>query len=165
MLQLALIADRWSHPATWPATKIVIRADSGFCRGDSDIVRTIGWTMWWVWHAMKAIDYSRPNVLVTKAARRRAYSRILPIVKKRSRERRVVGKAEYCRVAIPALWSSLSCVLPHNRSMRSCIVRHGRIKEQQLGLFADRTSCSVFRANELRLKFSSRCVDACVVLV
>ncbi|MEJ2532184.1 MAG: transposase [Halioglobus sp.] len=79
-----------------------------------------------------------------------------------SRERRVVGKAEYLpgkanprfvvtnlplrRAGARRLYEDLYCVRGEMEN---------RIKEQQLGLFADRTSTATMRANQLRLYFSS----------
>jgi hypothetical protein len=79
-----------------------------------------------------------------------------------SRCRRVVGKAEYLdkgdnprfvvtslsseRIDARALYEQLYCARGDMEN---------RIKEQQLWLFADRTSCATMRANQLRLWFSS----------
>ena len=79
-----------------------------------------------------------------------------------SRSRRVVGKAEYLdkganprfvvtnlsprRVAPRRLYKKLYCARGDMEN---------RIKEQQLGLFADRTSAATMRANQLRLYFAS----------
>jgi hypothetical protein len=79
-----------------------------------------------------------------------------------SRKRRVVGKAEQLpgksnprfvvtsltrkRIATRKLYEDLYCARGDMEN---------RIKEQQLGLFADRTSCETMRANQLRLYFSS----------
>jgi hypothetical protein len=79
-----------------------------------------------------------------------------------SAERRVVGKAEYLpsktnprfvvtnlpkhRAGARRLYEDLYCVRGEMEN---------RIKEQQLGLFADRTSTATMRANQLRLYFSS----------
>ena len=46
-----------------------------------------------------------------------------------------------------------------------CVKWQRWVKEQQSGLFADRTSCSVFHANELRLKFSSLAYVLCMACV
>jgi hypothetical protein len=77
-------------------------------------------------------------------------------------ERRVIGKAEYLpgkanprfvvtnlpirRAGARELYETLYCVRGEMEN---------RIKEQQLGLFADRTSTATLRANQLRLYFSS----------
>ena len=79
-----------------------------------------------------------------------------------SRERRVVGKAEHLaqganprfvvtslaaeRFDARALYEDLYCARGEMEN---------RIKEQQLCLFADRTSCQTMRANQLRLWLSS----------
>ncbi len=79
-----------------------------------------------------------------------------------SRERRVVGKAEHLaqganprfvvtslppdRLAAQALYEDLYCARGEMEN---------RLKEQQLCLFADRTSCQSMRANQLRLWLSS----------
>jgi hypothetical protein len=79
-----------------------------------------------------------------------------------SRKRRVVGKAEHLaqgpnprfvvtsltreEIDARALYEELYCARGDMEN---------RIKEQQLGLFADRTSTATLRANQLRLYFSS----------
>ncbi|MBN2022732.1 MAG: transposase [Pirellulales bacterium] len=79
-----------------------------------------------------------------------------------SRERRVVGKAEHlskssnprfvvtslssARFEAQALYEDLYCARGEMEN---------RIKEQQMCLFADRTSCATMRANQLRLWLSS----------
>ena len=79
-----------------------------------------------------------------------------------SRERRVIGKAEYLpgkanprfvvtnltarEASAKRLYETLYCARGDMEN---------RIKEQQLGLFADRTSTATMRANQLRLYFSS----------
>ena len=79
-----------------------------------------------------------------------------------SRSRRVVGKAEYLtdkanprfvvtsypaqRMAAAPLYEELYCARGDMEN---------RIKEQQLGLFADRTSSATMRANQLRLWFAA----------
>ena len=79
-----------------------------------------------------------------------------------SRSRRVVGKAEHLtdksnprfivtsypieRMAAAPLYEELYCARGDMEN---------RIKEQQLGLFADRTSSATMRANQLRLWFAA----------
>ncbi len=79
-----------------------------------------------------------------------------------SRRRRVIGKAEYLpkgtnprfvvtnlpvqRAGAQRLYEQLYCARGEMEN---------RIKEQQLGLFADRTSAATLRANQLRLYFAS----------
>ncbi len=79
-----------------------------------------------------------------------------------SRERRVVAKAEYTleganprylvtsleaeRIGAGELYEQTYCARGEMEN---------RIKEQQMGLFADRTSTGKFKSNQLRLWFSS----------
>jgi hypothetical protein len=76
--------------------------------------------------------------------------------------RRVVGKAEYLDKGENPRFvvTSLSAVQADVRVLYEDIYcargdMENRIKEQQLWLFADRTSCATMRANQLRLWFSS----------
>ena len=80
----------------------------------------------------------------------------------RSRERRVVGKAERTRgKANPRSVVASPAASAHDaRSLDGALYcQHGemenRIEERQLGLFADRTSAHGMRANRLRLRFTS----------
>jgi hypothetical protein len=77
-------------------------------------------------------------------------------------ERRVVGKAEYLpNKANPRF--VVTNLSPRQASAKRLYEQlycargdmENRIKEQQLGLFADRTSSATMRANQLRLYFSS----------
>jgi hypothetical protein len=79
-----------------------------------------------------------------------------------SRERRVVVKAEHlARGENPRfVVTSLSPVQADARTLYEDLYcargdRENRIKEQQLDLFADRTSTQTMRANQIRLYFSS----------
>jgi hypothetical protein len=155
----------------WPEVRIVLRGDSGFCRDDL-----------MSWCEASGVFYlfgiARNNRLVKrivremKKARRRYYQkrqaqRIYKEFTYRtldswSRRRRVIGKAEYLqkgknprfvatnlgREKIPAqeLYEEVYCARGDMEN---------RIKEQQLYLFADRTSSAMMRANQLRLYFSS----------
>jgi hypothetical protein len=155
----------------WPEVKITIRADSGFCREP---------TM--AWCEAKGVDYifglaQNPRLLAAIAdeldqARQQFEAtgqpaRIFAELRYRtletwSRERRVVAKAEHlAKGANPRfVVTSLSA---EDRSARPLYEEdycargeaENRIKEQQLHLFADRTSAGTMRANQIRLFFSS----------
>ena len=79
-----------------------------------------------------------------------------------SRERRVVGKAEYLAKG-PNPRFVVTSISPEAMDARRLYEQEycargemeNRIKEQQLDLFADRTSAETMRANQLRLWFSS----------
>jgi hypothetical protein len=155
----------------WPKTRIVIRGDSGFCR--DAIMR---------WCEANRVSYvlglarnQRLNralgreMAEAQAAHERTGkpARRFRDLRYRTRkswscERRVVGKAEVLpgktnprfvvtnlpehRAGAKRLYEKLYCVRGEMEN---------RIKEQQLGLFADRTSTETMRANQLRLYFSS----------
>jgi hypothetical protein len=79
-----------------------------------------------------------------------------------SRSRRVVGKAEYLakgenpRFVVTSLAAEqVDARTLYERKYCARGDMENRIKEQQLWLFADRTSCATMRANQLRLWFSS----------
>jgi len=155
----------------WPDVQIVVRGDSGFAR---DNLMT--------WCEENGVDFifglARNNRLVKKIAKqlKKAKKRFWKTgraarcfrdfryrtLKSWSRTRRVVGKAEQLskgenprfvvtslskeEFAAQELYEDLYCARGDMEN---------RIKEQQLGLFADRTSSTIFFANQLRLWFSS----------
>jgi len=157
--------------AAWPRVQIIIRADSGFAR---EAIMT--------WCEAHAVDYVLG--LAKNARLQRALSQELREAKQEhaqtgvparvfkdftyktrkswSRPRRVVGKAEHLPAgpnprfvvtSIPkedtdarALYEDVYCARGDMEN---------RIKEQQLGLFADRTSTATLRANQIRLWLSS----------
>jgi len=157
--------------AAWPEVEIVIRGDSGFCR--ENIMK---------WCEENNVDYlfglARNNRLVEEIepemdeakimyecsgeASRRFKDFRYQTLKSWSRGRRVVGKAEYLsKGANPRfVTTSLSKDKYDARVLYEdeyCARgdMENRIKEQQLMLFAGRTSSATMRANQLRLYFSS----------
>ena len=155
----------------WPKTRIVIRGDAGFCREaimawceannvryvlglarNKRLQRALG----------KEMEEARAAHERTGKPARRFRDFRYKTRKSWSRERRVVGKAEYLpnkanprfvvtnlttrQVSAKRLYEALYCARGDMEN---------RIKEQQLGLFADRTSTATLRANQLRLYFSS----------
>lgn len=155
----------------WPKTRIIVRADSGFARE---------WLMRWcednrveyLFGLARNTRLQRAIGAVMQQARDRSAStgkpaRVYEELRYRtrkswSRERRVIAKAEYTegkenprfvvtslspnRWAAKRLYEQLYCARGKMEN---------RIKEQQLYLFADRTSSVTMRANQLRLWFSS----------
>ena len=157
--------------ARWPNVRIILRADSGFCRENL-----------MAWCEVHQVDYVfglAKNRRLTKilgaelqAAKlafeqtqqpARAFKDFTYRTQKSwSRERRVVGKAEHLSKGANPRFIVTS--LPADREparelyeQRYCGrgEMENRIKEQQLYLFADRTSCHSMRANQLRLWLSS----------
>lgn len=156
----------------WPEVKILLRGDSGFCR-----VPILRWC-----EETKGVDYviglaknSRLKLAVAKTMERvvadveisgksaRCFEELqYKTLKTWEIERRVVAKVE----AIPGkanhrfIVTSLSAEEHPGKQLYEdvyCIRgdMENRLKEQQLGLFASRTSASKMRANQLRLFFSS----------
>jgi hypothetical protein len=156
---------------TWPAVKILIRGDSGFCR--EPIM---------AWCEAHGVDYllglaqnTRLLELITEPSEQARQehqrtgepARVFAEFGYRtlttwSRLRRVVAKAEHLdKGANPRfVVTSLSADRRDPRALyeQDYCARgemENRIKEQQLHLFADRTSCGTMRANQIRLFFSS----------
>lgn len=155
----------------WPQAQIVLRGDSGFCR--DEILS---------WCEGNRVDYvlglARNERLVKKIRRpmRQARAqwertgkpaRVFPEFRYRTREswsrtRRVIAKAEYLDKGENPRFLVTSFA-PDQMEARSLYEEfycargdmENRIKEQQLALFADRTSTSWMRSNQIRLYFSS----------
>ncbi|GMR19580.1 MAG: IS1380 family transposase [Gammaproteobacteria bacterium] len=155
----------------WPDVRIILRGDSGFCRDN---------LMDWCEH--NQVDYilglaknNRLKKIIKDemAQAKTAYeesekaARVFKdfryrTLKSWSCERRVVGKAEHLgkgenpRFVVSSLSSSQ---MDARRLYEDLYCARGemenRIKEQQLGLFADRTSTHEMQSNQLRLYFSS----------
>ncbi len=157
--------------ARWPKTRIIIRADSGFCRDaimawceTNDVGYVLGLARnKRLQRALgKEMEAARLACERTGEAARCFRDFRYRTRKSWSCERRVIGKAEY----LPGKANPRFVVT--NLSPRDADAQHlyedlycargemeNRIKEQQLGLFADRTSSATLRANQLRLYFSS----------
>lgn len=155
----------------WPAVRIVLRGDSGFCREaimawcenhnvdyvfglakNSRLEEAIAT------HVVDAhLRYLQTGVAARLFADFRYQTR-----DSWSRERRVVAKAEYLpkgpnpRFVVTSLavedWPA-DVLYEQRYCLRGEM--ENRIKEQQLMLFADRTSTAWLRSNQLRLWFSS----------
>jgi len=157
--------------ARWPRVRIILRADSGFCREE-----LMGWAeangvhyLFGLARNSRLVAAIRPQM--AKAKRRSAATgkpaRVFRELRYRTRDswtrsRRVVAKAECLEGKENPRFvvSSLSPrELPTRELYEELYCQRGdmenRIKEQQLYLFADRTSAKTMRANQLRLWFSS----------
>ena len=151
----------------WPTVRIILRGDSGFARENL-----------MAWCENNSVDFVfglAKNSRLTKHLDRQ-YQRLesdpelkrlyrefrYETLKTWSRKRRVIGKAEYTgdkansrfvvttlrkkEIDAPDLYEKLYCARGDMEN---------RIKEQQLAMFADRTSTHTMRANQLRLYFST----------
>ncbi|HTP06057.1 MAG TPA: IS1380 family transposase [Nitrospirota bacterium] len=155
----------------WPDVNIVVRGDSGFCR-DGIMTWCEGAKIDYVFglaknerlKAMIAEELKRAQELYeeTKAASRVFKDFRYETRESWTRERRVVAKAEHLdKGANPRfVVTSIGTEQMEARTLYERLYcgrgdMENRIKEQQLWLFADRTSAGKMRANQLRLYFSS----------
>jgi Transposase DDE domain group 1 len=165
---------QWLIPqirAAWPQVRILVRGDAGFCREE-----IMGWC------EANGVDYlfglaknsrlleaiaadvadAHGRYLQTGVAARVFADFTYQTRDSWSRSRRVVGKAEYLPKGPNPRFVVTSLAAAAWEARR--LYEHGycgrgemenRIKEQQLMLFADRTSTAWLRSNQLRLWFSS----------
>jgi hypothetical protein len=162
---LALLVKRLRR--AWPKVRIILRGDSGFCRR-----KMLSWCERRdVGYCVGLAKNKRLNRMTEAQRLRLAHQFELSQVKQREfaelrygartwkTERRVIARLEhmdkgdnprYVVTNLPgdprALYEDLYCARGEMEN---------RIKEAQLGLFADRTSCQVFAANQFRLLLSS----------
>jgi hypothetical protein len=155
----------------WPRVRILLRADSGFCR-----------EVLMAWCEANRVDFvfglARNTRLVAEIEAESAAARAEAEASGKSarrfkdfrwstrdswsRRRRVIGKAEWTQSeANPRfIVTSLAATEHEGRQLYETIYcargeMENRIKECQLDLFADRTSAATMRANQLRLWFAS----------
>lgn len=157
--------------ATWPKVRIILRGDSGFCREEL-----------MDWCEDNGVDYLfglarndrllrmiRPSLESARRAQEilggpvRIYQELRYRTRTSwSRKRRVVAKAEvlpgkdnprFIVTSLPAAYAGAAELYEDGYCGRGDM--ENRIKEQQLGLFADRTSTHTLRANQLRVWFSA----------
>jgi len=163
---LKLLVRRFRQ--VWPKVRIIVRADSGFCR----------------WKLMKWCDkngvfyvlgLARNSVLESRAkpfmeraeaafertgTKQRRFHEITYGAQTWDRQRRVIVKAERLRQGPNVRFVVTNLVERTPEQIYDGLYTargdmENRIKEQQLGLFADRTSCHKFIANQFRLMLAS----------
>ena len=155
----------------WPDVNIILRADSGFARDT-----LMSWCeangVEFVFGLAKNSRLKQAIASQSEAARQlheqsgeseRVFAEFFYQTRDSwSQRRRVIGKAEHgIKGANPRfVVTSLSSEQMARRSLYEEFYcargeAENRIKEQQLYLFADRTSCGRMKANQLRLWFSS----------
>ena len=155
----------------WPEVKITIRGDSGFCREPimawceaNGVDYVLGLAQNTRLKAMIATEQEQAGVEFerTKQAARVFTDLQYRTLETWSRERRVVAKAEHLakganpRFVVTSLRSDDRAAKPlYEEDYCGRGEMEDRIKEQQLHLFADRTSAATMRANQVRLFCSS----------
>jgi hypothetical protein len=153
--------------AAWPTVKITIRGDSGFCR--HRLMR---------WCDSQGIGYVlglAKNPVLTRLARdeieradrqflrtgqpQRLFGSFAYAAATWDRPRRVIAKAEHNAQGANPRFVVTNVPGDPQGLYEDVYCQRGemenRIKEQQLDLFADRTSCHRFLANQFRLLLSS----------
>ncbi len=155
----------------WPDVQIIVRGDSGFCRENLmcwceengvDYILGLAKNDRLGWEIDLELELAKAEFRATGEPTRRFKDFTYQTRKSWSRERRVVGKAEHlAKGANPRfVVTSLSAQEYDGRSVYEDVYcprgeMENRIKEQQLMLFADRTSAEDMRANQIRLYFAS----------
>jgi Transposase DDE domain group 1 len=170
---LSLLVKRFGQ--VWPGVKIIFRGDSGFCR----------WKMlrWCERHEVQYIVGLGKNKRLEPLARtamnqaqelfnkagdgkpQRVFTEFSYAAGTWDKDRRVIAKAEYLgppesgkpkenyRFVVTNLTEEGSWLYEKFYCKRGDA--ENRIKEQQLGLFADRTSCHEFVPNQFRVMLSA----------
>ncbi len=155
----------------WPEVEIVVRGDSGFCRDEImtwceenkvDYVLGIAKNARLKQEIAEELDEAKKQYEETGKASRVYKDFRYQTRETWTRERRVVGKAEHLgkgenpRFVITSLPSEeITASELYEKLYCARGEMENRIKEQQLDLFADRTSTSEFRGNQVRLYFST----------
>jgi hypothetical protein len=155
----------------WPDVRIVIRADSGFCRDELMSwceAQKVDFLLGLAKNARlkrildQELHQAQQQFQETHSAARVYKDFRYQTLKSWSRERRVIGKAEYLakgenpRFVVTSLsQEEFDAATIYEQEYCARGDMENRIKEQQLYLFADRTSARTMRANQLRLWLSS----------
>ena len=153
--------------AVWPDLKITIRGDSGFCRW-----RTMRWCdshgVGYIFGLAKnpALERHAADEMATAARRfaltgepQRIFGSFAYSADTWDRKRKVIVKAEHTAKGVNPRFIVTNVPGAAQELYEDVYCQRGdmenRIKEQQLDLFADRTSCHRFLANQFRLLLSS----------
>ena len=153
--------------ASWPKVRIIFRADSGFCRwktlkycDNNDVGYVVGLAKNPVltrlakpFMNVAEQDFDRTGV------KQRHFHDLAYGAKTWDRRRRVILKAEHLSKGANVRFVVTNLDDPPGVVYDGIYTQRGdmenRIKEQQLALFADRTSCTRFMANQFRLLLAS----------
>ncbi len=155
----------------WPRVRILLRADSGFARdalmawceaNRVDYLFGLARNARLEAEIAADLDQAREESTATGKPARRFRDFTWCTLDSWSRERRVIGKAEWTgdkanpRFVVTSLTPAVAAAQPLYEAIYCARGEmENRIKECQLDLFADRTSAATMRANQLRLWFAS----------
>lgn len=162
---LSLLVKRLRQ--TWPKVKIIFRGDSGFCRH-----KMLSWCERnKVYYIVGVAKNKRLNAFshdlqgqaeegfLNSGQKQRLFAEFYYAAKTWSRKRRIIAKAEHTakgsnpRYIVTNLEGDPQELYDKLYCARGDM--ENRIKEQQLHLFADRTSCHQWWANQFRLLLAS----------
>ena len=151
----------------WPKVKIIFRGDSDFCRWrllrwceDHEVGYLVGLAKnpRVLGLARSLIEQAQTD-FTAQQQKQRLFGEVKYAAETWDRERRVLVKAERTdkgsnpRFVVTNLEGTAQALYDEGYCARGEM--ENRIKEQQLGLFADRTSCHGWWANQFRLLLSS----------
>ena len=155
----------------WPQVRIIIRGDSGFCRepimawcerNGVDYILGLATNAQLKREVAGALVQARQQFEQTQQASRVFVEFQYQTLDSWSCARRVVAKAEYLAkgenprfVTTSISADELTAAILYEQHYCARGDMENRIKEQQLYMFARRTSCATMRANQLRLWFSA----------
>jgi hypothetical protein len=151
----------------WPEVKITIRADSGFCRwklmrwcDSNGIGYVLGLAKNLVLQRAASDEIARAQWQFQKTGQpQRLFGSFAYAAASWDRQRRVIVKAEHNAQGANPRFIVTNVPGDPQELYDEVYCQRGemenRIKEQQLDLFADRTSCHRFLANQFRLLLSS----------
>jgi len=162
---LRLLVDRLRQ--AWPKVRIIFRADSGFGRWKTlkycdkhDVGYVVGLARNTVLESLAEPHMAGAEERFRKTgAKQRDFHEVRYAAQTWDHERRVIVKAEHLekgpnvRFLVTNLTETPAQIYDERYTPRGEM--ENRIKEQQLGLFADRTSCHRFLANQFRLLLAS----------
>lgn len=168
---LALLVKKLRR--AWPGVAITVRGDSGFCRWrmlrwceKNNVTYIIGLA-----RNSRLMEAAAPLAASARAAferekaTQRVFGEVFYAAQSWDRQRRVIVKAEHLsasgdgddkantRFVVTNLAGDAKDLYERVYCARGEM--ENRIKEQQMGLFADRTSCHKFAANQFRVLLSA----------
>lgn len=147
----------------WPKTKIIVRADSGFCR-PRVLQRLERWGVQYIIGLQKnsrlaqqvdLAELALAEQYAAKQTKQRMFGEFTYAAKTWDRQRRVIARLEHGpqggnpRYIVTNLLGSAKALYERRYCARG--EAENRIKEAQLDLFGRRASCHRFQANQLRL--------------
>jgi hypothetical protein len=161
---LSLLVKRFREK--WPGVKIIIRGDSGYCKwrmmqwcDSHDVAYIIGLAKNSRINAMAAPLMEKAERLFNETdEKQRLFTSVQYAAATWDKERRIIVKAEHSsmgsnpRYVVTNLQGDPQELYDQEYVMRGEM--ENRIKEQQLDLFSDRTSCHNWWPNQLRMMLS-----------